>query len=174
MKVRLLLLVCVLGVAACAVGIVARRQEDGPEEQNATPHAQSPGTSEQADGSRRNDLVVQEQPRMGIAVNENAKESQEDPGKGGAPRQLTESQQGSAREDGISLERAVTIARKAWEGVSRIPDDAIVETKREGETIVVTFRMPIKKPLMPGGTYYARVVLNAKTGAVIWRMVPDA
>ncbi len=101
------------------------------------------------------------------------KESQEDPGKGGAPPQSTESQQGSAREDGISLERAVAIARKAWEGVSKIPDDAIVETKREGETIVVTFR-PIKRPLMPGGTYYARVVLNAKTGAVIWRMVPDA
>ncbi len=125
MKVRLLLLVCLLGVAACAVVIVARRLGNGPDEQNATPHAQNPGTSGKADGS--------------------------------------------AREDGISLERAVAIARKECEGVIRIPDDAIVETKREGGNIATTFRIPRAKrnPLSTRASWYAQIVVNAQTGEVV-------
>lgn len=77
------------------------------------------------------------------------------------------------REEGISLERAVAVARKECKGVMKIPDDAIVETKREGRNIVITFRIPIRTP-RPGASYYARIVVNAQTGAVVQRFAPDA
>jgi D-alanyl-D-alanine carboxypeptidase len=57
----------------------------------------------------------------------------------------------------------------------KIPDDAVVTVEKDNGTLVVTFKIPATVPHPgPGASYYARIVMDAATGKVLQRFVPDA
>ena len=73
----------------------------------------------------------------------------------------------------ISIDNAISIAKKEYLAVTKIPKDTKIIVELEDSKYIITF-MSIKVSIQPGGTYNAKFVIDANTGIVLQRIAADA
>ena len=75
--------------------------------------------------------------------------------------------------NGISIDRALSIAKEEYCGASKLPEHTSIAVWGEGDNYIINFSTIIR-PFQPGGTLNCKIIIRAATGKVIKHIPSDS